>query len=216
MSARWAFLFTLAGLSMAGSACAGSPDGATLATQGNGRGAAPCAACHGADGGGQTASGYPRLAGLPAEYLRKQLEDFASGIRGNAVMQPVATALNADERATLTAYYASLQPPPAAPTTASSSAGPVLADRGRWPQGLPACDQCHGPGGVGVGNSFPPLAAQPASYLANQLRAWQHGTRKNDPLELMRGVAAKLSAADIDAVTAWYAAQSVAAQGVKP
>jgi len=34
-------------------------------------GAAPCVACHGADGLGLAVAGFPRLAGLPAGYLRR-------------------------------------------------------------------------------------------------------------------------------------------------
>lgn len=208
----------IAGLLLAGHALAAAPDGAAIARQGNGRGAAPCMACHGADGGGQAAAGFPRLAGLPAAYLRKQLEDFVAGTRSNATMQPVASALSEDERAAVAAYYAGLPAPMPSPSTepsdpAQRALGETLATRGRWPQGLPACAQCHGPDGVGVGEHFPPLRGQSATYLANQLRAWQQGARRNDPLELMRSVAGKLSEADVAAVSAWYAAQPAAAAG---
>ena len=37
--------------------------------------------------------------------------------------------------------------------------------------------QCHGSGGSGVGESFPPFAGQPASSIAEQLKAWQGGAR---------------------------------------
>ena len=196
---------------------AASIDGATLATQGNGRGAAPCVACHGVDGGGQAAAGFPRLAGLNAAYLRKQLADFAGGTRANTVMQPVAAALSADERAALAEYYARL-PVPAAQAVAAGDAGQRevgsrLARDGQWRRSLPGCDQCHAPGGVGVGEHFPPLANQPAAYIANQLKAWKQGSRRNDPLQLMQSVAGKLDDADIAAVSAWYAAQPVVTEG---
>ncbi|MDO1528910.1 c-type cytochrome [Fulvimonas sp. R45] len=204
----------LAGLLLAGAASAGTPDGATIARQGNGRGVAPCAACHNADGGGQPAAGFPRLAGLPSAYLLKQLDDFAHGTRRNATMQPVAAGLSQDERAALAAYYSKL-PVPAMSTTPvtdprQEALGERLATRGRWSHGLPGCGQCHGPGGVGVGGHFPPLAGQSAVYIANQLHAWQKGMRRNDPLQLMQAVAGKLDEADIAAVSAWYAAQPVA------
>ena len=190
-------------------------DGATLARQGNGHGAVACTACHGADGGGQAATGFPRLAGLNAAYVRKQLDDFADGTRVNAVMQPVASALTADERTALASYYARLPVPvlsrPAGDSTSASSVGERLATRGRWTQGVPGCAQCHGPGGVGVGAHFPPLAGQSATYIANQLKAWQQGTRHNDPLQLMQHVAARLDAGDIAAVSAWYATQPLPA-----
>lgn len=72
---------------------------------------------------------------------------------------------------------------------------------------MPACVQCHGPGGTGVGDSFPAIAAQPAGYIAAQLRAWQAGTRKNDPIELMRHLSAKLSESEVKAVSEWFSLQ---------
>ncbi|GLQ86682.1 c-type cytochrome [Dyella flagellata] len=196
---------------IASSASADTPDGASIVQRGNGHGVAPCMACHAADGGGQAAAGFPRLAGLPQAYLRKQLDDFANGSRTNATMQPVAGGLSEAERDAVAAYYSKLPIPPGAPASASSAASvqlaQTLATRGRWPKGVPACEQCHGPAGIGVGDHFPPLAGQPALYLGNQLHAWQQAARRNDPLQLMQSIASKLNDADIAAISAWYAAQ---------
>lgn len=196
-------------------------DAAAITTQGNGKGAAPCMACHGADGGGQAGAGNPRLAGLDAAYLQKQLDDFASGTRASPAMQATATALSEDERAALAVYYSKLPIPPAlmkptTPVPAADSVGAELATRGRWGQQLPACVQCHGPAGVGVGAHFPPLAGQPAAYIEAQLKAWQQGSRHNDPLQLMQHLSAALSAQDIHAVADWFAAQPLAVPGAAP
>ena len=209
-------IVALAGIGMPPAALA--IDAAAIANAGNGRGAAPCMACHGADGAGQAAAGNPRLAGLDAAYLQKQLDDFASGARSNPVMQPMATALSEDERHAMATYYSQL-PLAAKPATAlpaPDSAGAVLATRGDWSRGVPGCVQCHGPGGSGVGANFPPLAGQPAGYIEAQLKAWQQGTRHNDPLQLMQHLSAALSAQDIDSVAAWFAAQPVPAAETAP
>jgi cytochrome c553 len=190
---------------------ADTPNGATLAQQGNGHGAAPCMACHGADGGGQPAAGFPRLAGLPEAYLRKQLEDFAGGSRTNATMQPVAMALSDAERDAVAEYYSKLPAPASTPSASLqpdvAQLGQTLATRGRWSDGLPACEQCHGPGGIGVGDHFPPLAGQASAYINDELHDWREGSRHNDPLQLMQNIASKLSDADVAAISAWYAAQ---------
>lgn len=199
-------------------AWAAAPDAAHIAAAGNGRGAPACSTCHGAAGYGQAALGYPRLAGLDAAYLLHQLDSFADGSRSNAIMDPTARALDEAERKALADYYAAL-PPPAAPLAPGKPVDPLgeqLATRGLWAKEVPACAQCHGPGGVGVGPHFPPLAGQSATYLANQLHAWQQGKRKNDPLGLMQHVAAALSEADIQAVSAWFAAQPPAPKGGTP
>lgn len=202
-------------------ASAAPPDAAGIASQGNGHGAPPCASCHGAQGGGQAAAGFPRLAGLNAVYLERQLDDFANGTRENAVMKPIASALSEDERKALAGYYSRLPVPARAATPASSSPadndlGQRLALRGRWKQQVPGCVQCHGPHGIGVGANFPPLAGQPAQYIADQLQAWKHGSRSNDPLDLMKHVASVLDAKDIEAVSRWFAAQPATTQGGKP
>lgn len=194
----------------AGTGVAAGPQaaqGAAIVQRGAGA-AAACQSCHGASGEGNAAAGFPRLAGLPARYLGRQLEAFAQGQRRQAVMQPIAQALSATDRAALASYYASLRPPsaPAAAPTPQGSSAAVLASRGRWSDGLPACEQCHAPGGRGVGEDFPPLAAQPAAYLANQLRAWKTGARAPGPMGLMEVIAAKLSDADIDGLAQHFAA----------
>ncbi|MBY4867090.1 cytochrome C [Burkholderia sp. Bp9017] len=183
--------------------------GKTLATQGTATGVAACIGCHGAQGEGNAAAGFPRLAGTNAAYLSAQLAAFADGSRQNPVMQPLAKLLSAHEREAVSAYFASLPAPAAiAAGTASidpANAGAWLATRGRWSDGLPACAQCHGAGGLGVGTAFPPLVGQPAAYIAGQLNAWKHGTRAPGPMALMPMIAGKLSDADIDAVAAYYA-----------
>ena len=206
-------------LAAAPARAAGHPNAAAIASQGNGRGASACAACHGADGGGQAAAGFPRLAGLNAAYLRRRLDDIAGGERGAAVMKPIAASLSEDERKALVAYYSTMSVA-AAPASAASAAGNVrgewLATRGDWSRQVPGCVQCHGPRGVGVGAYFPPLAGQPALYLAGQMRAFKEGGRRNDPLGMMRHIASSLDDKDIDAVTAWFAAQPVGSEGNKP
>lgn len=182
-------------------------DGATIALHGNDQGAPTCIKCHGAQGEGIPEKGFPRLAGQNAEYLRAQLDDFANGERVSAMMTPIAQTLSSDEQAAVARYYAGLR---GSAITAEppeiNSTGERLAIQGRWSQGLPACVQCHGARGVGVGANFPALAGQSSLYIENQLRAWQEGTREPGPLGLMKVVASKLSAADIQAVAAYFSA----------
>lgn len=77
-----------------------------------------CSACHGSNGLGNETLGAPRLAGLPAAYLARQLAAFKAGLRGaqtgdrlGAQMRAI-TAMLPDARTEqdVTAYAASLQP----------------------------------------------------------------------------------------------------------
>lgn len=182
--------------------------GRTITLHGNDRGAPGCVSCHGARGEGIPANGFPRLAGLNAVYLQTQLDAFANGQRVNAMMTPIAQSLSEGERATVAYYYADLGGAPTAPAPVPerNSPGERLAVQGRWSQGLPACVQCHGAMGSGVGITFPALAGQSALYIENQLHAWQQGVRAPGPLGLMKVVASKLSAADIHDVAAYFSA----------
>lgn len=180
-----------------------------LVEQGNSHGAVACAGCHGNDGAGLEAAGFPRLAGLSAAYLAKQLHDFASGQRSNPIMAPIAKALDQAEIVAASAYYAALPVKPTRVTgraeRATAGAGEQLALRGDWPRGIPECVSCHGPGGLGVGDDFPRLAGQHATYLVNQMTAWRVGERKNDPAHLMAGIAMRLDEMQIREVADYFA-----------
>ncbi|CAI8942656.1 Thiosulfate dehydrogenase electron acceptor [Pseudomonas soli] len=193
-------------------------DGQKIFNQGGQNPAAmACLGCHGPDGKGIAAAGFPRLAGLPAGYLSKQLQDFRSGSRKQAVMEPLAKALDDAEIEAISAYLAKL-PADTAPDTRRQqiATDPVarLAIYGDWSRKIPGCVQCHGPGGSGVGEHFPPLAGQPAGYLVAQLNAWRDGSRSNDPNQLMVDVAKAMTDAEVKAVADYFA--QPASQEAKP
>jgi cytochrome c553 len=211
------FRWPLAGLLLAVSVSTPAAD--PLAVYGKGGvnpAAMACASCHGPEGEGLAVSGFPRLAGLPADYLKKQLADFASGERANPIMQPIAAALSAEEVDAVTTMLANKPPPQVKLISRAALAegpGAVLALRGAWERNIPECVACHGPSGVGVGKAFPPLAGQSAQYLSTQLLAWQQGTRKNDPNDLMGHIARSLSQDEIKAVSAYFANLTEAGAG---
>jgi cytochrome c553 len=69
---------------------------------------AMCAACHGANGISAIPM-YPNLAGQKEAYLLKQLQDFKSGNRNNAVMKGMAMTLSDADMENLAAYYAQMK-----------------------------------------------------------------------------------------------------------
>jgi len=188
-----------------------APSGEAIARQGNGKGAAPCMSCHGDMNQSTAAAAYPSLSGQPSSYLVKQLEDFANKLRLNSVMQPMASALSAEDIKAVTDYYASL---PLSITsisqkeTAQATGGEALAVNGKWSNGMPACFKCHGDKGQGVPPHFPAISGQSSAYLKKQLQSWKRGERNNDPVGLMQAVAAQLSDGDIVNVAEYLAAQS--------
>ncbi len=189
--------------------------GARIATQGAAPGAVACATCHGQNGGGDEGGAFPRLAGLDAAYLARQLRAFQSGGRTNPVMAPMAQPLTEPEIAAVSAYYAALPPVThaRAPSEQSAALGQELASVGDWGnRALPACGQCHAADGLGYGEVFPPLAGQVYSYLVAQIAAWAQGQRGADPHGLMAPIAARLDLEETKSVAAYYAGLPLAAQ----
>ena len=180
-----------------------------LATEGDPqRGINPCSECHQANGGGSEEIGAPRLAAMGADYLAQQLRNFKDGHRKHPIMAPWAELLTDAEMTALGAYYAAMPPASNAkpPADIDRDAGQWIALYGDWSgRRLPACVQCHGPLGIGVGQHFPALAGQPYNYLLGQLAAWTTGARKGDALGMMGAINAKLSVAETKAVAAFYA-----------
>lgn len=188
--------------------------GQRIAANGNpAKGVIACVTCHGAQGEGNAASGFPRLAGQPARYLQEQLDSYADGRRQNPIMAPIAKGLGTEERAAVSAYYESLKPPATPPASGTGGApaqsadarkrGETLYTAGDEALHVQACANCHGPGGAGEPPNYPYLAGQHAGYLASALREFKSGTRTNDPSGQMPQIARQLSDADIDAVTGY-------------
>lgn len=185
--------------------------GQQLALQGA-PGAAACSGCHGAQGEGNPQSGFPRLAALGQAYLAHQLDSYADGTRSNAVMTPIAKALQPQQRHAAAAYYASLG---AAATAARppSGAAPALAVRGDANKRIQGCANCHGPQGIGDAAANPYLAGQNAAYLASALAEWKSGARRNDPSGQMPAIAKALTDADVKTLVAYFSALPPPAPG---
>lgn len=179
-----------------------------------------CTACHQADGSGMNIPGgesWPRLAGLDANYLYKQLLDFKQGVRISASMAPFAAMLTEQQLKDVAVYYSQL---PATPGQGGQDADPALlaagkklAESGDWERYIVACSSCHGPANQGAGQYFPGIAGQHAGYIEQQLMDWKQGKRENDPQHLMLAIAERMNEQDIKAVAAWLSIQPAKGSG---
>ena len=161
-----------------------------------------CVACHAADGNSPTAAN-PKIAGLNAEYIYKQLTEFKSGTRKNPVMAGIVKDLNNQDFKNLAAYFSAQRPKPGTSKDMELALiGQKIYRGGVMGAGVPACASCHGPQGMGVPTQFPRLAGQHADYTYKQLNAFRVETRANDAAKMMRTIAAKMTDADMMAVAA--------------
>ena len=164
---------------------------------------AVCASCHGADGNSASPE-YPRLAGQHPEYLAKQLHEFKSGKRANAIMSGFAATLDDADVTNISTWLAAQKPKAgAAKDKELVSLGEQIYRGGIADRNIPACAGCHSPNGAGIPSQYPRLSGQHAVYTEAQLKALRDGTRANNAV--MHGVAAKMNDREIKAV-ADYAA----------
>lgn len=162
--------------------------------------AATCSGCHGADGKAILPE-YPNLAGQHAAYLAKQLTAYRDGDRQNQLMSPMAAALSDQNILDLAAYYAGMTPIKGVSEEANLELGQNIYRGGITGTDIPACIGCHGPTGTGnPAANYPTLSGQNKAYLADQLKLFRSGDRNNDPNEVMRALAHRLSDTEIDAL----------------
>ena len=164
---------------------------------------AACAACHGADGNSGTPA-YPKLAQQHPEYLIKQLQEFKSDKRNNAIMKGFATALSEDDMKNMAYWLTSKKAKPGfAKEKELVATGERIYRGGIADRQIPACAGCHSPNGAGIPSQYPRLSGQHAEYAAGQLVAFRDGVRKNS-LQ-MNQIAAKLNDREIKAVADYIA-----------
>jgi cytochrome c553 len=157
-----------------------------------------CSACHGLDGN-SVITANPKLAAQHPEYLVKQLTEFKSGKRANAVMSGMAAGLSDDDMKGLAAYFSGQTLKlGAAKTNGKGSLGEKIYRGGIAATNVPACAACHGPTGAGLPKQFPRLGGQHADYTVAQLRTFRTGERANAPM--MMTIAAKMTDAEMAAV----------------
>jgi cytochrome c553 len=162
-----------------------------------------CAACHGQDGN-SAAPSFPKIAGLGEAYILKQLKNYKSGERENAIMAGQASALSEAQMSDLAAYFSSNKRTVGYAAADKVALGEKVYRAGNKATGIPACMACHAMDGSGMSAAgFPALGGQHADYIKAQLMAFQQGKRANDANEVMRDIAGRLSNKEIDAVSAY-------------
>ena len=158
-----------------------------------------CAGCHGEYGQGSIDGEYPRLAGLTAEYIARQLRNFKQRKRINIPMLPYSNEreLPEEDLVSIAAYLASIQLPTKLPPIneaefdalkrlqASKKVVNIATYQGDLKAGRKfykkECASCHGQDGYGDDNKgIPQLAGQYSLYLLKQVENIRTGERFHD------------------------------------
>jgi cytochrome c553 len=166
---------------------------------------ANCARCHGANGISAT-KGIPHLAGQRPAYLDLQLRAYQHSARVQGAMSGIVRYLSDDALVKVAAYYASLEPPRAAPAPAKAAAPkPDAAEAGK--AAAAACAGCHGEAGISKTPGMPSLVGLDPKYFLLAANAYKSGQRKND---LMKSLVAPLNDETLNAIALYYALQKPA------
>ncbi len=164
---------------------------------------AACGACHGADGNSAITTN-PKLAHQHPEYLVKQLQEFKSGKRANAVMSGMAATLSEDDMKNVAAWLSTREAKHGfAKDKELVALGEKIYKGGIADRQIAACAGCHSPTGAGIPSQYPRLSGQHQDYTTAQLTAFRGGVRNNSTQMTM--IAAKLNDKEIQAVSDYIA-----------
>lgn len=146
---------------------------------------AVCSACHGQQAEGNLQLNAPKLTGLDAWYMRRQIANYQNGVRGSdpndtfgQQMAPMAATVASDAiLENVIAYIETLPDTPVEPM--------VFGDVDRGRETYQTCAACHGARGEGRWNSKAPrLAGMNDWYLVRQLENFKSGARGSHPEDI--------------------------------
>ena len=181
--------------------------GSTLYSDGDAaRGLPACVSCHGA-AGNSTIVANPKLAGQHEGYLYKQLVDFTTPERNQAVMSTYAKMLSDADKKNIAAYLAAqVAKPGTAKNKDTIDLGKKIYRGGIAGKQIAACASCHGATGNGIPIQYPRIAGQHQDYTIAQLglfRSTKADARKNSAP--MHTIASRMSDDEIAAVADYIA-----------
>jgi len=191
---RHAATAVLLGAALAVTAAAEAPAPAGNAAHGA-RLAYTCFGCHGIPDYRNAYPDYhvPRIGGQHAAYLVAALTEYRDGARHHPTMSGQASSFDDQAIRDLAAFFAGAHP-----------VLPVARPIGEVPAAAAVCQACHGTDGVGVLPEYPTLTGQQPDYIVQALKAYRSGRRQNP---IMKGFAATLKDADMEALARYFAAQ---------
>jgi cytochrome c553 len=159
-----------------------------------------CSACHGF-GGNSRAAATPVLAGMPAWYFKKAIEDYASGRRVSPEMEPFAKMVKQQGVDDVAGYFAGQARMPLDVKVERSAVA-----NGR--KAAVACAGCHGDEGRGdEQRGVPSLQGQPVGYLKNQMLLFKADKRSpgDTALANMKAIMKTIDDATLADLAAYFA-----------
>ncbi len=178
-----------------------------------------CAGCHGKNGQGGSDGTYPRIAGLKAKYIAKQLRAFKKKERVNIPMYPYAIERDLPEPDVLdiARLLSKIKLPTEMPDFDDSMSSFEKLRAARLVFNVPRaegdverggevyeekCRRCHGREAKGRGNS-PQLAGQYSEYVERQIDLYRKGERTFADEDMQKAIDS-LTKKDIQNLLAYF------------
>ncbi len=161
-----------------------------------------CMSCHGSDGNSKT-PGVPSLAGQQPKYTFNATQEYMTGVRHSAPMNPMLARLDRLDVESLALFYASQKP--------LSLHAPANGDIAKGQSLSVVCGGCHGAGGVSTDADTPSIAGQDPDYLQETLQRYRSAERKNN---VMTRAVTALTTQDINDLAAFYSSQILKANEI--
>ena len=167
-----------------------------------------CLPCHSSENRADDAK-VPLIDAMSARVMLKQLHDYATGVRGGELMQPIAQGLNERDAIDLAAYIVAMPrpgPPVGNKTVAvADPSNPTyrLIYFGDPRRGIAPCSSCHGPDGVTA--DAPQIYGLSREYFQKQIDDFANGARANDLYSAMRMISRQLTVSERAELAQYFA-----------
>jgi cytochrome c553 len=157
-----------------------------------------CNGCHAVDSYNNVYPTYhvPKVGGQNAGYLVSALTLYRDGQRHHTTMAAQAGSLSDQDIEDISAYMAG-----------TGGDQEAASAQGEMPTAGQVCAACHGATGISPIPTNPNLAGQHLDYLLQALEQYQQGDRKGPNAIAMQAQLMAVSAEDLEAIAAYYAAQ---------
>lgn len=138
-----------------------------------------CGACHGMDGN-SVINTFPSIAGISENYFTYVIQEYTNGNRKSDVMKNLAAELSVEDIDQLAKYYAKQTY-----KSRDQAVDENLAQKGQVIHET-YCAKCHENNGFPDQYSYGILAGQWMPYLRQAINDYLDGTRKTNPMMLIK------------------------------
>lgn len=163
--------------------------------------AADCAGCHGLDGNSLNPE-IPNLAGQPAAYLAKAMQNYRDHVRKESLMATAVRGMSDSKIINIAAYYSQQNPESILKKQSELKTFNPIAQGEKTAS---YCNGCHGSKGNSLKPGIPNLTGLGIRYFVTAASAYRDGLRKHPGMEKAVG---QLNDSELEKAGFYYGLQT--------